>query len=67
MSAALAAPAPPLTLGRPAGLTLERRLEEVLAVARAHGHAGCPVCGDEMTAPQGARELRCGGCGSRLS
>jgi tRNA(Ile2) C34 agmatinyltransferase TiaS len=67
MSAALVAPAPPSTLGRPAGLTLERKLDEVLAAARVDGHAECPVCGDAMTGAGHARELRCAGCGSRLS
>jgi tRNA(Ile2) C34 agmatinyltransferase TiaS len=63
MSAALAAPAPPV--GRSTGLTLERRLEGALAEAGAHGHAECPVCGGAMAGE--AEELRCEGCGSRLS
>jgi tRNA(Ile2) C34 agmatinyltransferase TiaS len=63
MSAALAAPAHLVT--PPSGLTLERYLDSVLIEAREHGHADCPLCGCAMSA--GAAELRCNGCGSRLS
>ena len=63
MSAALAAPAP--VVSGPSRLTLERHLENVLAEAREHGEAECPLCGCAMS---GLRdELRCSGCGSRLS
>jgi tRNA(Ile2) C34 agmatinyltransferase TiaS len=63
MSAALAAPAPVVT--PPSGLTLERYLDSVLLEALEHGHADCPLCGCAMSAA--AAELRCSGCGSRLS
>jgi tRNA(Ile2) C34 agmatinyltransferase TiaS len=63
MSSALATPAP--VLSRPPGVTLESRLEAVLAEATARESAGCPVCGGAMAAE--ADELRCNACGSRLS
>jgi ribosomal protein L37AE/L43A len=71
MSAALAppevAPAAAPALSRPSRPTLERRLDSILTEARARGHAECPVCGAAMVTREAARELRCGGCGSRLS
>ena len=63
MSAALAPS--PTAIARPPGLSLERRLEAALAAAREHGEAPCPVCGEAMV--EDRSELRCAGCGSRLS
>jgi hypothetical protein len=63
MSVALAPPVP--TVGRPLGLTLERRLEGVLAEGFAQGETECPLCAGAMAAER--HGLRCKGCGSRLS
>jgi tRNA(Ile2) C34 agmatinyltransferase TiaS len=63
MSTALATPAP--LLSRPAGATLESRLDAALAEASASEHAECPVCGGPMAAK--GEDLRCSACGSRLS
>jgi hypothetical protein len=65
MSAALATPAP--VLDRPGGLTLESRLDAVIAGARAGAQADCPVCGATMAPDHEGGELRCGGCNTRLS
>jgi len=63
MSTTLAPPAP--AVSRPSGLTLERYLECLLTEAREGAAADCPLCGCRMS--PGREELRCSGCGSRLS
>jgi hypothetical protein len=51
---------------RPRGpLTLEERLELVLAGVRRDGAAQCPVCAAQMTSS--AAGASCGGCGASLS
>ena len=50
------------------GGTLEELLNSALSEARANGSTECPVCHAAMRFTRaGAREARCGGCGSRLS
>ena len=60
----LTAPRPLLDASDRGALTLGKLLDGTWQELQAHGNAACPVCGEGMTAGDGAG--RCDGCGSEL-
>jgi hypothetical protein len=52
---------------RPDGVTIGQLLTRAHETAQVGSATACPMCGGEMAAAAGAREARCGDCGTRLS